>query len=126
MAPHPRAAAWIYPAVAGELAVQMTRRRYSEKDVIRTLLHQGVDIRCFRTGEPITLENVDRIEREHIHEIKEAHKVITHGNGATVAGSSRHRIAKATEPTRIEKFAVRKKPLDEPREQKPKFGWRRP
>lgn len=114
----------------------MARRRFSEKDVIRTLLHQGVKIFDFRTGEPITLENVDQIEREHIHELalggaddpincryslSANHNIATNGTPATTAGSSKHRIAK-THGTRAEKFAVTKKPLDEPRE---RSDWRR-
>lgn len=114
----------------------MARRRFSEKDVIRTLLHQGVEIRDYRTGEPITLQNVDRIEREHLHEIalggpddpancryslSESHGIVTNGTPATTAGSSKNRIAKAR-PTRADKFAVNKVPLDEPRERR---DWRR-
>lgn len=87
----------------------MSRKRFSEKDVIRTLIHQGVEIRDYRTGELITLENVDQIEREHLHEIaldgpdvpancryslKASHSIITNGTKATTAGSSKQRIAK--------------------------------
>jgi hypothetical protein len=115
----------------------MSRRRFNERDVIRVLILQGVEIRCFRTGGQITLENVGRIEREHIHELKlggpdipencryslkEAHAIVTNGNGATTAGSSSHRIAKAFEPTRIDKFVPKKKPIDEPRERPKRFG----
>lgn len=111
----------------------MTRRRFSEREVLATLLHQGVKITCFRTGEEITLDNVNQLEREHLHEIKldgpdvpgncryslkAAHKVVTFGTPATTAGSSLHRIAKATQPTRIEKFAVRKQAVDQRREPK--------
>src|SRR3990167_3659779 len=99
----------------------MTRRRFSEREVIAALLHQGVAITCYRTREPITLDSVKRLEREHLVELglieperrhlydapeycryslKEAHAVVTNGNGATSAGSSKHRIAKAV---RLEK-----------------------
>jgi hypothetical protein len=103
----------------------MGRRRFTEKDVIRTLIHQGVEIRDFRTDERITLDNVDQIEREHLHEValggpdepancryslKASHDVISNGNGATTAGSSKNRIAKATQPKRIAKFVVNKQP----------------
>lgn len=99
----------------------MKRRRFSEKDVIRTLLHQGIEINDYRTGEPITLDNVDQIEREHLHEIAlggpddpancryslgESHAVVTNGNRATSAGSSKNRCAKANNPGRTEKFLV--------------------
>lgn len=113
------------------MAQKIKRRSFSEKDVIATLLHQGVQITDFRTGEAITLENLLRVQREHLVELAmveeaerpkvdqpkycryslaENHKVITHGNGATFAGSSRHKIKKATDPDRIEKFAVKKRP----------------
>lgn len=110
----------------------MRRRRFSEREVIRTLLHQGVKI-ASRSGEPITLENVHLVEREHLHELslggadepencryslKAEHAIVTNGTKATTAGSSKHRIAKANNPTRTDKFIVNKRPLDEPREQK--------
>lgn len=113
----------------------MARRRFSEREVIATLIHQGFALRCFRCGE--LFSHADKIEREHLHELKlggaddpsncryshkDCHAVVTNGAPATTAGSSRHRIAKAFEPTRIEKFAVKKKPLDEPREAKTRFG----
>jgi 5-methylcytosine-specific restriction endonuclease McrA len=114
----------------------MTRRRFNEKDVIRTLLHQGVEIRCFRTGEKITLDTVGHLEREHLHELKlggpdepancryslkEAHAIVTNGTPATTARSSKHRIAK-TRGTRAEKFAVVKLRLDQPREKPRRYG----
>jgi len=114
----------------------MARKRFSEKDVIRTLLHQGVKITDYRTGEPITLENVDQVEREHLHEValggadepencryslEASHNIVTNGPLATSAGSSKNRIAKA-QPTRADKFLPVKKPLDEPRERR---DWRR-
>ncbi len=106
----------------------MTRRRFTERDVIRTLIHQGVTLTCFRTGEPITLENVGQIEREHLHEValdgpdvpancryslKAAHKIATNGTKSTTAGSSKNRIAKANNPNRTQKFAVNKPPVGE-------------
>ena len=93
----------------------MTRKRFSERQVIASLIHQGVPVTCYRTKEPITLESVGRLEREHLVELglieperrhlydtpeycryslKEAHAIVTNGNGATSAGSSKHRIAK--------------------------------
>lgn len=106
------------------------RRRFTEREVLATLINQGVEIRCFRTGTLITLDNLDQVEREHLHELalggpdepgncryslKTAHAVVTNGNGATTANSSKHRIAKA-KPTRADKFLVDKKNLDQPRE----------
>lgn len=91
------------------------------------LIGQGSIIPCFRCKEPITEEDVrtGNVEKEHLHEVelggaddpsnwrfshkaKPCHATVTHGNGATFAGSSRHRIAKATDPARIEKFAINK------------------
>jgi len=94
----------------------MTRRRFSEREVLATLIHQGVTVPCYRTKEPFTLETVRRAEREHLVELglvkpedrakydtpeycryslKEAHAIVTNGTKATTAGSSKHRIAKA-------------------------------
>jgi len=113
----------------------MARRKFSEKDVIRTLIHQGVEIRDFRSGELITLENVDQIQREHLHELAiggpdapvncrysltKNHHVATNGNGATTAGSSKNRIAKANNPGRKVNFVVNKLPPGTPR---PQSAW---
>jgi 5-methylcytosine-specific restriction endonuclease McrA len=113
----------------------MSRRRFSEREVIETLIRQGVQIACYRCG--VNLYPVDA-EREHVVEIalggkddptncvyshKECHAIITNGTPATTAGSSKHRIAK-TRGTRAEKFAVVKRPLDEPPPEK--SGWRKP
>ncbi len=107
----------------------MTRKTFSQRDVIASLVYQGCVITCYRTGERITLENVKRLEREHLVELglitdpterrkydtpeycryslKEAHALITNGNGATSAGSSKHRVAKAVrlEKTRLEELS---------------------
>lgn len=87
----------------------MRRKRFTEREVIETLVCQGAVIHCYRTREQITVLNVDRLEREHLHEIalggadephncayslKEAHAVITNGTKATTAGSSKHKVAK--------------------------------
>lgn len=100
-------------------------RALTFREVIAVLLRQGGTILCFRCHEPILY--AEDSEREHLHEkglggddgVENArfshvgcHAQITHGNAATFAGSSRHRIAKATRPDRIEKFAVNKRPLD--------------
>lgn len=111
----------------------MTRRRqFRETEVIATVLMQGATIPCKRCGEPITIEDVKsgNVEKEHLHELelggadeptncafshkaRPCHAQVTHGSPATFAGSSRHRIAKATDPARIEKFKVDKRPLDD-------------
>lgn len=94
----------------------MTRKRFSEKEVLETLAHQGVFVRCFRCTEPFFRIDADgdmlmqrKPEREHLHEIalrgpdipancryscKGCHATITNGTKATSAGSSKHRIAK--------------------------------
>jgi hypothetical protein len=105
------------------------RRRFSEREVIETLWHQGVNIPCRRCGQIIRPEargtdgqfHID-VEREHIHEIalggpdipancryvhRVCHAQITNGTKATTAGSSKHRIAK-TKPHRTRKFQVNK------------------
>jgi len=110
----------------------MTRRRrtFREIEVIETLLIQGVTIPCFRCGIAFTRDDVKakNIQKEHLHEHvldgpdmpdncrfshKPCHAIITNGNGATTAGSSKNRIAKATQPKRIAKFAVNKPPTGE-------------
>lgn len=78
--------------------------------MIETLIHQGIEIRDYRTKEVITLEDVLFLEREHLHEIslggpdipancryslKASHHIVTNGTKATTAGSSKHRISKA-------------------------------
>src|SRR5215831_17631685 len=100
-------------------------KRLTHREWVGILLGQGSTILCYRCREPIT--HAEDCEREHLCE-KElggtdnadnarlshvgCHAKITHGTGATRAGSSRHRIGK-TQGTRVEKFAVNKKPLDE-------------
>lgn len=94
----------------------MSRKRFSEREVIATLIHQGTEVRCYRTAERVTLANLDQVEREHLTEIaiggadtpancayslRQAHAVVTNGTKATTAGSSKNRIAKATNPDRM-------------------------
>lgn len=105
----------------------MTRRRFTEREVLECLILQGAVIPCKRCRVALKVEDARASEREHLHEVGldgpdtiqncayshgDCHKTITHGNGATFAGSSRHKIAKATQPKRIEKFIVNKIPLD--------------
>lgn len=87
----------------------MTRKRFSERQVIEALIRTGHRIYCFRSKEPITLETVGLLEREHVtplalggaddpsnaaYSLKAAHKVQTNGTKATSYGSDRHAIAK--------------------------------
>ncbi len=84
----------------------MSRKRFSERDVLATLMIQQV-IFCFRCKMAVTDPN--HVEREHILEIALGgkdepancayshawcHKAITNGTKATTAGSSKQRIAK--------------------------------
>jgi hypothetical protein len=87
----------------------MTRKRFTERQVIEALIRTGNTVRCFRTKEVITLESVKRLEREHptpialggadnptnaAYSLSEAHKVQTNGKPATSYGSDKHAIAK--------------------------------
>ena len=87
----------------------MARRRFSEREVIETLIRTGHEVRCYRTKEVITLESVKRLEREHFTPLKiggaddptncgyslsEAHKIQTNGKPHTSYGSDKHAIAK--------------------------------
>ena len=106
----------------------MTRRRFTEREVLSCLIAQGAIIPCRRCRIALTAEDAKTAEREHLHEIAlggpdtvencayshgECHRTQTHGNGATFAGSSRHKVAKTT-ATRADKFQVNKIPLDTP------------
>lgn len=105
------------------------RRAFSLVDTLKMLIHQGVEVRCYRSGVRFTLENVGRAQKEHLHELalakthaekraldvpdncrvslSEAHAVITNGTKATSAGSSKHRVAKAV---RMEKARLAEPP----------------
>lgn len=102
-------------------------RQLRELEVLEVLISQGAVIPCFRCRVAFKMEDVTtgNIENEHLHEkklggpdepgnrrfshkAKPCHALVTHGNGATFAGSSRHKIAKATDPDRIQKFVVQK------------------
>lgn len=93
------------------------RKQPRPLDVIASLLHQGIEIRCYRTKELVTLANYKDLEREHLVELgllqtdedkarvdtpeywrwsfSEAHAKVTNGTKATSAGSSKQRVAKA-------------------------------
>lgn len=107
----------------------MTRRRFSEREVVEVLIRQGAIIPCRRCRLSLKVEDAKQVEREHLHELalggpdtvencvfshKDCHAVQTNGNGATTAGSSTNRRAKANNPGRTEKFVVNKLPLDRP------------
>lgn len=85
------------------------RKRFSERQVIETLIRQGVEMRCYRTKELITLETVNLLEREHLtqmalggadtpancaYSLKAAHAIVTNGTKATSYGSDAHARAK--------------------------------
>ncbi len=110
----------------------MSRKRFTERQVIETLFHQGVTVWCFRCLRPITPHRANDgkitvdAQREHLHEVAlggpdipencryshiDCHKVVTDGTKATTAGSSKHRIAKANNKNRTEKFVVNKPPI---------------
>ncbi len=95
----------------------MTRKRFTEREVIETLAWQEIYVPCFRCGVPFYTPApdggmwnlTDDIEREHIHEIAlggpdtpkncryscgPCHDRVTNGTKATSAGSSKQRIAK--------------------------------
>lgn len=94
----------------------MTRKRFTEREVIETLAWQGVFVTCFRCKKPFYEQQGDgclyRVldpEREHLLEIaldgadkpfncryscSGCHAIITNGTKATSAGSSKQRIAK--------------------------------
>lgn len=109
-------------------------RQLRELEVVEVLLDQGAVIPCYRCNIDFTMADLKagNIENEHLHEHglggvddphnrafshkDPCHNLVTHGNGATFAGSSRHKIKK-TEPERTEKFVVKKtgpkpRPLD--------------
>lgn len=91
------------------------RKRFTDRETIMTLIHQGVVIPCHRCTTPFNLTKDDqhwagRAQREHIHEFgldgpdepancryscEASHKVVTFGTKATTAGSSKQRMAKA-------------------------------
>lgn len=92
----------------------MARRRFSEKDVLAAIHFNHTTLLCYRCKKP--LEPGQAIEREHLTEIaiggadepcntayshKECHATVTNGTPATTAGSSKQRIAKATNPDRM-------------------------
>lgn len=101
----------------------MSRRRFTEREVLECLVRQGAVIPCKRCRVAFTVETVKTAEREHHHEVKldgpdavencfyshsDCHKVETFGNGATTAGSSIGRISKTKRIERTQKFIVKK------------------
>jgi len=103
----------------------MTRRRFTEREVLECLLRQGAVIPCYRCRVALTIETARAAEREHLHEVgldgpdtpencrfshQECHSKITNGTPATTAGSSQNRLAK-TRSNRADKFRVEKRPL---------------
>lgn len=87
----------------------MARRRFSERDVLETLIRCGTKLWCYRSREPITLANVRTVEREHVtplalggadtpencaYSLAVAHKLQSFGTKATTVNSDIHKIAK--------------------------------
>ena len=112
----------------------MTRRRFTERQALECAILQGAVIPCYRCKVPFTVETVRKCQREHPHEVAlngpdtvEAcayshdgcHHVETFGTGATTAGSSIGRIAKAKRIERTGKMAVNKQPIGTDRPAKP-------
>lgn len=94
----------------------MSRKRFTERQVIEALIRTGHEIRCFRTKEVITLESVKLLEREHptplkiggaddptnaAYSLREAHNIQTNGSRATSYRSDRHAIAKVDRLTGV-------------------------
>jgi 5-methylcytosine-specific restriction endonuclease McrA len=88
----------------------MSRKRFTERQVVETLLLQGAVIRCPRCKQCLLLEDVPAVEREHFLEIAlggadtpancfyshgPCHSVVTNGRKLNRAGSSKNKIAKA-------------------------------
>lgn len=115
----------------------MSRRRFTERQVIEVLIRTGHRIYCYRTKEIITLETMKRLEREHptplkiggnddptnaAYSLSEAHKIQTNGTKATSYGSDKHAIAKIDRITGVTK----RKPKRKIQGQKMKSGSRFP
>ena len=88
------------------------RKRFSEREVLKTLLLQGVVITCGhpQCNRPITLEDVGSVERDHTtpraldgpdtpenctYMHGSCHKQKTDGEKHTVVNGDKHKIAKA-------------------------------
>ena len=114
----------------------MKRRRFTERQTLECAINQGAVIPCFRCGTPFTVETIKTAEREHIHEFvlggpdtvdacayscQPCHSLVTNGNGATSAGSSKHKAAKIR-PKRTQKFVVEKPALRSAAERQMKHG----
>jgi hypothetical protein len=104
------------------------RRQFREMETLEVAIRQGAIIPCKRCRVALSLEDVTtgNVQKEHLHELSlggkdqpdncafshcDCHKVVTNGNGATTAGSSQNRNAKANHANRTEKFKVNKTPL---------------
>lgn len=100
----------------------MARKRFTERQVLETLLFQRVTILCYRCKLPfLTLAGAQRLaqeldphyvgwaEREHVTELclgggdgpancryscRDSHRIVTNGTKATSAGSSKQKAAK--------------------------------
>ncbi len=94
----------------------MARKRFTEREVIESLIRTGHKIFCYRTKEQITLETVGLLEREHVtplelggaddptnaaYSLKAAHSLQTNGKPHTSYGSDKHALAKVDRITGI-------------------------
>lgn len=109
------------------IQVKYTRRQGSWRDHLEALLHQGVQLFCWRTKRPITFENLHLVQREHEpalclfktwaqkraadipanwrFSLSDAHAVVTNGTKATTKGSTKG-IAAAVKRIDSGKMAV--------------------
>jgi hypothetical protein len=115
-------------------------RPFREIQVIETLIIQGVVIPCYRCKVPFTRDDVKarNVQKEHLHEVilggpdipdncrfshaaAPCHATVTNGNGATSAGSSKHK-ARKIRAKHTQKFVVEKPELRTARERQIKHG----
>ncbi len=109
----------------------MSRRKFSERDVLAVVHHNHTTLLCYRCKKP--LEPGQDIQREHLTEIaiggadepvncayshRACHDLVTNGPPSTSAGSSKNRIAKATNPDRMPALVSESLTIEQKRERK--------
>lgn len=102
----------------------MARKRFTERQALEVAILQGGIVPCYRCKIAFTVDTIRTAEREHVHEVilggpdtvancayscRDCHSVVTNGNGATSAGSSKHKAAKIR-VKHTAKFVVNKLP----------------
>lgn len=129
----------------------MARKTTTYKDMLEIIIRQLEEaelpgIPCYRCKKILTVEDVrakptepNAIQKEHLHEMglqgpdipencrlshNECHKIITNGNGATTAGSSKHKIRKTDrlEKKRLVNQGAKAKPKATQKKQETKGG----